>query len=214
MHPAMLKLNSRTLQKRDLAGFTLLEVIIVVAILLIVAGIAVFRGAATVESAYQTVTATNLREIQNAILGKLGAPGFRDDVGEIPGMIEDLLTIPQFTMTGVAVAPFDPSTGRGWNGPYISNSTGIYNMNGAGFTSDYGRNGGRAILDPWRRPIILQIPTTPGLAHHDRIQYSRLVSAGPNGIIDTPPGMQAPDVTNPAHVDDDLILYLFRVNGP
>lgn len=201
-------------------AFTLLELVVVVAILVVLAGVAVIRGGAIREDANKTTTMVTLTSARNAITGTPGDPGFREDVGQIPGSIEELFILPNVTISDAQhpakpVLPFEPSTGHGWNGPYISRPTGVYKSDlAAGFLVDYGTDGAPAILDAWHRPLILQIPTTPGLSLEDRVGFSRLVSAGADGIVNTSPAAQSPDITKEAETGDDLVLYLFRANGP
>lgn len=157
--------------------------------------------------------------IRSAILGSPGAPGFRDDVGQIPGKLEELFNMPATTIAGKQVKAFDIHTSIGWHGPYLMNATGIYKSNiPDGFINTYGTDDGKtpSVFDGWRLPIILQIPTTAGLSLDEQVAYARLVSAGPNGIINLQSEIKDPDIINinPSIVGDDVILYLFRANGP
>lgn len=59
--------------------------------------------------------------------------------------------------------------------------------------SVYGFPGEPAVIDPWGNPYVLQIPPPqafsrrpPFVAPDSRWQYARLVSAGPDGVLDTP----------------------------
>ena len=69
----------------------------------------------------------------------------------------------------------------------------------------YGLDGDVTPLDGWGRAIVLQLPAVdPGISA-DELAAVRLISAGPNGVIDTPATTLAP---TPAQVGDDLVLYL------
>lgn len=115
---------------------------------------------------------------------------------------------------------WDPSTKTGWRGPYMLSATGAFSADlHPSFLVDepastnrlYGdltdpRDGRNepdpALLDAWGRPIVIQEPLQVGNPEPFR---ARLVSAGPNGVIDTPPEDRTPD---PDEIGDDLLLYL------
>jgi len=89
----------------------------------------------------------------------------------------------------------------------------------------YGTPGEFAFFDPWDNPVVLQVPFFPaadspadldlGFALGLRWRYARLVSAGPNGILETPVddpcAGRLPDGTAPAR-GDDLVLFLNRAD--
>ena len=89
----------------------------------------------------------------------------------------------------------------------------------------YGTPGEFAFFDPWDNPCILQIPffpaaDSPAVPDLDfalglRWRFARLVSAGPNGILETPVddpcAGRLPDGTAPAR-GDDLVLFLNRAD--
>lgn len=66
--------------------------------------------------------------------------------------------------------------------------------------SAYGFVGEPALFDPWGNPYVLQVPPPqafPGvtnIADEVRFRYARLVSAGPDGVLDTP--CYLPNATN------------------
>ena len=120
-------------------------------------------------------------------------------------MIADLFVTNNFSAYDFprALQSFDPVTRLGWRGPYVAPSGAQYAINvPMGFTSDYGKDGDPGVSDAWGRPIVIQIPT------HDSVpdwQYARLVSAGPDGKIDTPLNVQSP---SDANRNDDILLFL------
>lgn len=66
-------------------------------------------------------------------------------------------------------------------------------LNGREGCSVYGFPGEPALLDPWGNPYVLQIPppqafkgVTTNLSEEVRFRYARVVSAGPDGRLDTP----------------------------
>ena len=85
-------------------------------------------------------------------------------------------------------------------------------------SSHYGVTGDRAVGDPWGNPIVVQVPPAEvfisPVTEAERFYYARLVSAGPDGELDTPrdplAGLQA-DGTHEAR-DDDLVLFLNRAD--
>ncbi|MEM9826512.1 MAG: type II secretion system protein [Planctomycetota bacterium] len=105
---------------------------------------------------------------------------------------------------------YDPSTRRGWSGPYIdhaSGSLGRYAEDSTrGFEPIYGSTGDPAPLDGWGNPIVLQQPVVTGGVHSaTSVRYARLVSAGPDGILSTPPLTALP---SPGEIGDDIVSYL------
>ena len=60
------------------------------------------------------------------------------------------------------------------------------------YVEGFGVSGEQALGDPWGNPYVLQIPppaafvTSDNVSDQKRFEYARLVSAGPNGILETP----------------------------
>ena len=125
---------------RKNAGFSLLELGIVVAILAIVAAIAVPRLSSARWEASMTVAEAEMEEIRAAFAGSSSAPGLLQDMSSIPGFspaflrIANLLTPTNFFEFGSADAGaagalhtakaelglgWDSAAQRGWRGPYI-----------------------------------------------------------------------------------------------
>ncbi|MFH1007983.1 MAG: type II secretion system protein [Candidatus Latescibacterota bacterium] len=100
-------------------GFTLLEVVLSVAILAILAGMlspSVYRQ---IEAKRERATMEEMRSIYDAIMGdpELGTFGYVGDVGSLPSDLEDLITQP----SGVSsFAAYTHGVGYGWRGPYIT----------------------------------------------------------------------------------------------
>ena len=197
-------------------GFTLIELVVVIAILAVVAGLILvqlgtfqFAGAGQNQTSEQIATVATLGAVRDAILGTSGHPGLWQDLGErtnlYPLYIADLFR--PSTNLPSALQSFNPVTRLGWRGPYLTPGGALYTIIN-NFTTSYGANGDPAVADAWGRPIVLQIPTSGGW------QYARLVSAGPNGVLDTPITVQSPsgNVKPPSDNSDrkdDLILFLF-----
>ena len=120
---------------------------------------------------------------------------------------------------------------RRWQGPYITHNGARYGQAGSAsanyannFTTNYGiadvvstsssgvttitSPGDPTVVDAWGNPIVIQLPNTSAA---DDWTYARLVSAGPNGVIDTPENVRMPDNTTSATGrGDDVIMFLFR----
>ncbi len=196
-------------------GFTLIELVTVTAILVVVASVALLNLSSTSEEEKVHAAQVSLTALRDAIVGTLDRPGFIVDNSEPPIRLSDLFQMPTLLPSGRPVHAFDRFTARGWNGPYLASPGGVYALNdAAGFTINYDNVGAPCVIDPWQRPVILQRPTTTGLTDDERREFTRLVSAGPDGIIETSPSAQAPDRNQLQDVGDDIVLYLFRANGP
>ena len=183
-------------RRHSQTGLTLIELMIVVAILAIVSGFMVPLVSRHAALARGTAAKANLVEIRNAIVGTVDKPGFLNDVGRPPNSIAELID----TTAPSGVSPFNRDTGLGWRGPYLV-------------------AGGSSILDPWGNAIVIQRlevkngnvylngATTPisstALPDGD---YSRVISGGPNGRID----VSATDLLLSGGRADDLVLYLSR----
>ena len=167
-----------------------------------------FSGAGRDRTAPEIATAATLASVRDAILGTPAQPGLWQDLGEqqiyFPQTIADLFRFS--TNLPANFQSFNPVTRLGWRGPYLSASDGSYAVNLANnFTSTYGNDGDPAILDAWGRPVILQVPQVSGASLGDEIKNARLVSAGPDGIIQTPLNQLAPSTND---CGDDVILFL------
>lgn len=97
------------------AGFTLVEMVVVVAILAVVSGLVVVAygqvGAATDEQAIRAECAA----VRSACLR------FRADVGRSPHLVAELLQEPgTWWWTAARPPAWDAATRHGWNGPYLA----------------------------------------------------------------------------------------------
>lgn len=149
-----------------------------------------------------------------------------------PWTMADLFVVPGTLPAGTAsylptsLQQYNPNTGLGWRGPYIVQQTATYAVNTAsGFlpstpyvygatnlSTGYGQTGDPGVLDAWGCPIIIQWPSTVADTSNTQAMqqylYVRLVSAGPNGKIDT--ALTDTPAVDPLGTSkgDDLVLYL------
>lgn len=94
----------------------------------------------------------------------------------------------------------------------------------------YGIPGEPAIGDPWGNPYVLQVPPASAFARPsetselDRFRYARIVSAGPNGVLETPcykikkqedkrdNRLAGRTASGTEKRGDDLVLFLLRAD--
>lgn len=184
-------------------GFSLIEMVLVVAILVILAGLVLPMLWGVQDNSASVATTAGLQAIRTAIVGSgPGQPGYLSDMGKLPVTMRDLFIMP------TSATPFDPLTSRGWRGPYLLDATGTYQVNANGFSVAYGANGDPAVLDSWGHPIIIQAAPTASDSNPPNI---RLVSAGQDGIVQTPDGDSYP---SPTTRGDDVVLFLMRADTP
>jgi general secretion pathway protein G len=224
---------------RSRAGLTLLEIVIVVAILAILAGfiVPVLNGVAA--SSKITAAQASLATIRDAIMGTPDKPGYYSDTGQLPNTLADLFLQP------AGMPSYNRDTNRGWRGPYLFNANGtlgsgnepqgfIVGASASSYTAPYGipsgnpgylasepygNTGDPVIIDPWGNAIFLQWPTSGSSAVQNQ-EFVRLISAGPNKTIDTPQNYLDTAVTPnlpyppPAVRGDDMVLFLNHSDSP
>lgn len=184
-------------------GLSLLELVIVLAVLVLLAALLVPMVGSTVQEAELDVTYATMTHIRDAIMGSPTNPAYFPDLKglTIPGRDPDGVprTLLDLFMAPVGAPLFDPQTRRGWRGPYISQTS----ANSTGVIED---------AYQFRRPIILQWPdASSGIPASQWQQYVRLVSYGADG--QPSPALAttwAPPVANPLVFGDDVVLYIRR----
>ena len=217
----------------------MVEMVVVIAILAMVSLLVVQSVGSVREEAEKTVARANLCSMRDAFCGTAAASGCLADMKYIPGFSNSLVRIGYLLEAPTnypAFTNFDPVTRRGWHGPYVQDVRPVDNTNETlsgcfpavhdrrcatdttfgerGFyAADYGATNDPALADPWGNPVVLQMPTNE-LSDDELLQYARLVSAGPNGVLDTPldrlAGREA-DGTASNRLDD-IVLFLKRAD--
>lgn len=110
------------------AGFTLVELVIIIVILGILAAVAVPKFADMSDTSKDVATRKEMNELRRAIVGspeivaggRLANAGFEGDIGRLPDRLEDLAVRPD------SIQPYNRLTRLGWNGPYIDQTGGSY----------------------------------------------------------------------------------------
>lgn len=171
-------------------GISLIEVIIIIAILAILAGVMSPIIYKTTEAARYKRAEKELETIYNAILGD-GADyfGYLGDMGRFPNQLSELYI--QSTQPNKAENPSGSGVFAGWNGPYLSvsnsDSTGIY--------------------DPWGNKYI-QVFNAWGQSNK-----WMLVCAGKDGQFDNSNPNAAVNQDNLYYPAEPLSLTTYTVSG-
>lgn len=128
-------------------GFTLIELVVIIVILGVLAGVAIPVFSNFTNSAKINATREEMNTIKRAIVGNPAAVsggqyidrGFEGDCGFVPSALIDLTLRPD------SVTPYDRLTRIGWNGPYLDSSRGDYLRDAWGNNYTYDPAGRRVI---------------------------------------------------------------------
>ncbi len=214
---------SRTTHPTACRGLTLFELLAVMGILMVLGTLVVPVVSDRIGQSRDDVTRQSLLRLREAIVGT-----YHDDLDGLPRPGESALSAgranhpqlaylflnPETHLDGDPLSrdydtTFDPISRRGWRGPYLLSNGGGFTYTvdaGRGYGTLYGEDGDPAVLDGWGNPIVLQEPIVSGATAYDRARHARLVSAGPDGVLDTPADVLLP---SEAQRGDDLVLFLW-----
>lgn len=199
--------SSRTTRR----GLSLVELVVVLTILVVLAGVAVTATESAVEDARYQATRSTLANVEDALLGRWAsptgspsdrAPGFVADVGRLPKLVSsapgeelsELWTVPAGAPAfGVQSPDGDPQVRLlcGWRGPYVR----------LAFASATELDG-RDLLDGWARPFVVRrsdgVVATVGLGD----EIAQIHTLGADGI------------EGGTAYDEDLALVVHRTVAP
>ncbi len=220
--------ESRLFPSHARAGLTLVELLVVLVVLVTIAGLVIPQLSGRAEQAAETVTWQTMLHVRDAIGNSAGYEILmryaRDETGNTVGHASGL---PWPSLTGVEsgradhpqlaflfiepsdLPPYDPVLAVGWREPWLDiTSAAKYTIDTtAGFSSAYGVDDDPTPIDGWGNAVVIQLPdVAPGIADIE-LEAVRLVSAGPNGQIDTPANVLTPSLVQKS---DDVVLYLRR----
>ena len=241
-------------------GLTLLEMVLVLGILGVVAGLITFSitpstmtfsGIGNNETAAHIATRATMRSIQGSIVGNETGPGYWSDMNKnfnlFPLSLVDLFVSPKvtypyygannllyYTDSQASVTNlwrYTPKTGLGWRGPYLE-AYGKY-IYGTSAESRYFSNNFQipslasypCPIDGWGNPIVLWPGTAPNSSTDPKLLNACLISAGPNGILDSNSPLGKANLTDyqafvtarsfplgntSRYCQDDVIVFLFQ----
>ncbi len=106
------------------AGFTLVELVIIIVVLGIVAAVAIPRIGSVLENSRIAATREEMNHLKLSIVGDPRTTaggeyvnrGFEGDVGFPPEQLTDLIRKPD------SIPPYDKFARLGWNGPYLDST--------------------------------------------------------------------------------------------
>lgn len=178
-------------------ALTLVELVIVMAILAAIAGLAVPQFFDIQDSAATNVCRKSLNELQQAT-----ARYWSDTKHvELDGVTTVASEAQRFQVQWLFRNPEDNTSNRsfnsatkiGWNGPYA-----WLPMKATGFAYP-------VILDPWDHPFVMQ-DVSPSSTPRD----IRIISGGPNGIVDIPSNTATDSLTTNDEGDDLYVRLSLR----
>ncbi len=142
------------------AGFTLLEAVIVIAILASLAGLALSQLAPVEDQAFTGAARAELATLHDACIR------WSSDLGALPPSLGDLASATPPPTVPAGLASWNPDLKRGWRGPYVTSGR---------------RVGTTDLADPWDDPGGSRRPYRYAPAGAS----ATITSAGPDGVFGT-----------------------------
>jgi general secretion pathway protein G len=114
--------------RRTSAGFTLIELVIIIVVVGILASFGIARYADFLQESKIAATRTEMATIKRAIVGnsqivaggRYTDVGFEGNIGHPPGSLAELVTRPD------TISVYNIIARLGWNGPYLDSAGGDY----------------------------------------------------------------------------------------
>ncbi len=203
--------SSRRVTRR---AVSLLELLVVLLILTAVSIIALPLCSVRVDtpqgkqlSPDEIVTHSTLKVVQAAIAGEDGViENLAHAPNALPRRISELLSDKppeHIERQTPELRRYDPLVRIGWRGPYL-------------IPTGQSKSGQPAVVDAWGNELELQVDfNEDGVVDREESMYMRIVSAGPNGMVETPadvksmkPGANADRELTLEKCGDDLVMFV------
>jgi general secretion pathway protein G len=140
-------------------GFTLIEVIVVIAVISILAAMAVPYAVKILDQSREEATKKQMEEIHRAIIGdpKVPTAGYLGDMGRLP-VPPPVAALTNLNTQGTQAGPTTGTLGvkYGWYGPYVK----------------IGYSAGAYLVDGWGTPLVYNSPGA-----------GQITSYGPNRVV-------------------------------
>ncbi len=161
---------------RRAVGFTLIELIVTIAILTILAGVLIPAVGNYTDKSKKAKATSELRILSDAL------SGYQTDCSAWPGNTDiTTVTTTNFAMTGMPCMFTNTFGKTGWDGPYLSKGVMASGAMSVAVASASGSAGG-GLLDPWGNPYYCY---TFANGYSGTTGAVVLLSRGKNGVANT-----------------------------
>lgn len=180
-------------------GFTLVELIVTIAVLTLLAGVLVPSVGSYLEKGKKGRAATELREIASVY------NQFKADTGVWPSPTNSTeVKTDSYGLTGMACFYRNTLAKQGWDGPYFNE--GVMTKDGMAIATWDKDAGGAGLVDPWETPYTVY---TFASGYENTAGGIVIVSAGPNGKVDS----AAKDILGGKASEDDIVkVVTYKLN--